>query len=156
MTAAASSGAPSRPLSPFSIFTAFRSDRLPWLALSRSTTSARRLISSLGAAQQVRKRSLGPSSARSIALGIAIAGGLAAYLHVDWYAEQAPTGVKARGMPDSGVRCGGLLWGWSLEPCFMRSPERRPLRSQSHEQFFLDGNYTRDGKPDYEGRMVRR
>jgi len=30
------------------------------------------------------------------------AGGLATYLHVDWWAEQLPKGAKVRGLPDSG------------------------------------------------------
>jgi len=59
-------------------------------------------------------------SATDLVIGGCSAGGLAAYLHVDWYAQQAPK-AKARGMIDSG--------------------------------FFLDGNYSRDGKPDYEARM---
>lgn len=53
-------------------------------------------------------------------IGGCSAGGLAAYEHLDWYAQQAPHAFT-RGLPDSG--------------------------------FFLDGNYTRDGKPDYEWRM---
>jgi O-palmitoleoyl-L-serine hydrolase len=61
-------------------------------------------------------------AATDIVVGGGSAGGLAAYLHVDWYASQAPPGAKARGLPDSG--------------------------------FFEDGNYTRDGKSDYEGRMA--
>jgi len=59
-------------------------------------------------------------SATDIVIGGCSAGGLAAYLHVDWYAHQVPK-ATARGLIDSG--------------------------------FFLDGNYSRDGKPDYETRM---
>jgi len=59
-------------------------------------------------------------SATDIVIGGCSAGGLAAYLHVDWYAHQAPK-ATTRGLIDSG--------------------------------FFLDGNYSRDGKPDYETRM---
>lgn len=62
----------------------------------------------------------GFSDATDLVIGGCSAGGLAAYLHVDWYAQQVPK-ANARGLPDSG--------------------------------FFLDGNYTRDGKPDYEWRM---
>jgi len=64
--------------------------------------------------------SYGFSKATDIVVGGCSAGGLAAYLHVDWWASQAPN-AKTRGLPDSG--------------------------------FFLDGNYSRDGKPDYEARM---
>jgi len=66
------------------------------------------------------KATVGFDKATDIVVGGCSAGGLAAYLHVDWWASQAPR-AKARGLPDSG--------------------------------FFLDGNYNRDGKPDYEGRM---
>lgn len=59
-------------------------------------------------------------TATDLIVGGCSAGGLAAYLHVDWWAAQAPT-AKSRGLPDSG--------------------------------FFLDGNYNRDGKANYELRM---
>jgi len=59
-------------------------------------------------------------SATDMVIGGCSAGGLAAYLHVDWWASQVP-GAKSRGLPDSG--------------------------------FFMDGNYNRDGKPNYEARM---
>lgn len=67
------------------------------------------------------KETYGFNSATDIVVGGCSAGGLAAYLHVDWYAQQVPK-ARARGLPDSG--------------------------------FFLDGNYSRDGKPDYEGHMA--
>ena len=87
-----------------------------------------------------------------VTLSVAVpAGGLAAYLHVDWYAEQAPAGVKARGMPDSGC----------VAPApAVRIRERLGCTSFTLVgatcSFFMDGNYTRDGKADYEGRMVGR
>jgi len=59
-------------------------------------------------------------TATDLVVGGCSAGGLAAYLHVDWWASQVPK-AKARGLPDSG--------------------------------FFLDGDYNRDGKPNYEARM---
>jgi len=59
-------------------------------------------------------------SATDLIIGGCSAGGLATYLHVDWYASQVPK-AKAGGLPDSG--------------------------------FFLDGNYSRDGIPDYEANM---
>lgn len=62
----------------------------------------------------------GFDAATDIVVGGCSAGGLAAYLHVDYYAQLFPK-ATTRGMPDSG--------------------------------FFLDGNYSRDGKPDYEWRM---
>jgi hypothetical protein len=50
------------------------------------------------------KASYNFGAATDLVVGGGSAGGLAAYLHVDWYANQAPAGVKARGFPDSGVR----------------------------------------------------
>ena len=47
--------------------------------------------------------------ATDVVVGGGSAGGLAAYLHVDWWARQAPAGVKARGMPDSGFFEGAPL-----------------------------------------------
>ena len=44
------------------------------------------------------------NAATDVIVGGGSAGGLAAYLHVDWYASQAPRGSKTRGLPDSGVR----------------------------------------------------
>jgi len=66
------------------------------------------------------KEMYGFDQATDVVIGGCSAGGLAAYLHADWYADQAPK-AKARALPDSG--------------------------------FFLDGNYSRDGAPDYEARM---
>jgi len=66
------------------------------------------------------KANHGFGSATDLVVGGCSAGGLAAYLHVDWWASQVPQ-AKAVGLPDSG--------------------------------FFLDGNYNRDGKPNYEARM---
>jgi len=62
----------------------------------------------------------GLNSATDIVIGGCSAGGLAAYLHVDWYSQKQPS-ATTRGLIDSG--------------------------------FFLDGNYSRDGVPDYEARM---
>ena len=61
------------------------------------------------------------TSATDLVVGGCSAGGLAAYLHVDWFAAQAGPTVKTRGLIDSGL--------------------------------FEDGNYTRDGKANYEFRM---
>jgi len=66
------------------------------------------------------RASYGFDDTTDLVVGGCSAGGLAAYLHVDYYAQQVPKAFT-RGLPDSG--------------------------------FFLDGNYTRDGKPDYEWRM---
>ena len=63
----------------------------------------------------------GLGSASDVVVTGCSAGGLAAFLHTDWFAAQLPA-AKTRGMPGS---------GW-----------------------FLDGNYARDGKPDYLGRMT--
>jgi len=63
----------------------------------------------------------GFADATDLVVGGCSAGGLAAYIHVDWWAHQVPKAV-ARGLPDSG--------------------------------FFLDGDYNRDGKPNYEARMA--
>lgn len=64
--------------------------------------------------------SYGFGTATDLVVGGCSAGGLAAYIHVDYYAQQVPN-AYTRGIIDSG--------------------------------FFLDGNYTRDGKADYEWRM---
>eukprot|EP01113_Clastostelium_recurvatum_P025069 TRINITY_DN3008_c0_g1_i7.p1 TRINITY_DN3008_c0_g1~~TRINITY_DN3008_c0_g1_i7.p1 ORF type:complete len:367 (+),score=50.78 TRINITY_DN3008_c0_g1_i7:20-1120(+) len=66
------------------------------------------------------RQSYGFNDASDVVVGGCSAGGLAAYLHTDWYASQVPK-ARAGALPDSG--------------------------------FFLDGNYTRDGKEDYEARM---
>jgi len=67
------------------------------------------------------RASYGFSSATDIVVSGCSAGGLAAYLHVDYYAKQVPS-ARTTGLPDSG--------------------------------FFLDGDYARDGQPNYEGRMT--
>ena len=71
---------------------------------------------------KILKASYSYDVATNVIVGGGSAGGLAAYLHLDWYASQAPATATVRGMPDSG--------------------------------FFEDGNYTRDGKPDYDADMA--